>query len=59
MNQISDPVTCMVEYEKTGRVFYDGTTGNVSELVFKDYKNTFSGLFISDFDKRRLEKLDH
>ena len=59
MNQISDPVNVMVELEKTGRVFYDGTTGNVSEIVFKDYKNTFSGLFIKEFDKRKLEKLDH
>ena len=59
MNQISDPVTVMVELEKTGRVFYDGTTGNVSEIVFKDYKNTFGGLFMKETDKRRLEKLDH
>lgn len=50
----------MVELEKTGRVFYNGINGNVCEILFKDYKNTFSGLlFMSSFDKRKLESENH
>ena len=50
----------MVELEKTGRVFYNGINGNVCEILFKDYKNTFSGLlFMNSFDKRKLESANH
>ena len=49
----------MVELEKTGRVFFDGNDGHVSELVFQDYRNTLGGLMMNSNDKRRLGKKDH
>ena len=48
----------MVECEKTGRVFFNGTGGNITELKFADYKNRLAG-FLMYGDRRKMEKHDH
>ena len=48
----------MVECVKTGRVFFNGTDGNITEIRFEDYKNSFRGTFMYG-DRRKMEKQDH
>ena len=48
----------MIEIEKTGRVFYDGTGGNITEIKFENYKDSLRGLFMYG-DRRKMEKYDH
>ena len=38
----------IVEFEKVGRVFYGGSNGHVNELIFKDCRGTFRGLFMNN-----------
>ena len=56
--QLADQVNVMVEFEKTGRVFYDGTDGNITEIEFKNYADSLLGILMRG-DRRKMEKLDH
>lgn len=52
------PPSIIVEFQKTGRLFCDGTDGNITEIKFENSNETILGKLMYG-DRRKLKKEDH